>query len=1106
MSDAIKTYLAKIDREFKTGKATEHTHRPALKDLIESLAPEVQATNEPKRVECGAPDFILRRDGLSIGYVETKDLGKSLAEAEDSNQLERYKKSLPNLILTDYLEFRWFVDGQLRDSARLGRIGKENKILPDKKGIDETTELLKLFLESRPQPITTPRDLSERAAKLAHIIRDTIVEAFEKERTSSDLKDLREAFADVLIPDLNKPEKTAEFADMYAQTIVYGLFAARINHKGPGPFQRMGAACEIPKTNPFLKKLFETITGSSLDDEPYVDFVDDLVQILANTDIEKVLENFGKRTRQEDPMVHFYETFLAAYDPKTRERRGVYYTPEPVVQYIVKSVDYILKTRFGLEGGLAHTADIVEYDREEVFLDAQGRPDRSKLLKTVQESRPKVLILDPACGTGTFLYAVMDFIREEFMKRGDAGLWSAYVRDHLLPRLFGFELLMAPYAMAHFKLGMLLAGHDLPKEKQKQWQYDFEGDERLGIYLTNTLEEAPSEWQKLFGAYRILSEEANAASRVKRDLPIMVVLGNPPYSGHSANSSWEMVGKKKKLNFIGQLLQDYYFVDGKPLGEKNPKWLQDDYVKFIRWGQWRIERTGAGVLVFITNHAYLDNPTFRGMRQQLMKTFDEIYIMDLHGNAKKKERAPDGSKDENIFDIQQGVAIGIFVKTPGKDKSTNIHHAELFGSREYKYKYLLEKDLETTSWNKIQPEHPFYFFFHQDKDLGSEFGLGFKITDIFPINNIGMQTHRDYFVTDLDNNELRNRITEFRSSNVSDDELKERFNLGSWDISKARKKLREDDNWENKFVDCLWRPFDIRHLYYNKDLIDRPRSQITDPMLRPNFAILAMRQIALHEGCSHFLVSDTPTIDRVFYSNKGAASVFPVYLYANKSDDSNLQKQLIEPLAWAVSETGRVPNLSREFVSQLENRLNLKFISDGSGNLTSTFGPEDVFNYIYAIFHSLTYRQRYAEFLKIDFPRVPLTSNLELFRKLCILGEELVALHLLESPQVTQLLTRYPVAGDNFVEKGFPKFVVYDEGQPGYVFINKTQYFEGVPKEVWEFHVGGYQVCHKWLKDRRGKQLSFDDLMHYQKVVVALAETMRLMNEIDKAIPSWPIQ
>ncbi len=469
MGDPIKTYLANIECELKTGRATEHTYRPALKNLLEGLDSQIKVTNEPKRVECGAPDFILRRDGFSVGYVETKDLGKSLDEAEDSEQLERYRKSLPNLILTDYLEFRWFVDGQLRDSARLGRIGKGNKIQMDKKGIQETTELLKLFLESRPQPIITPKDLSERAAKLAHIIRDTIVEAFEKEKASQDLKDLRDAFAEVLIPDLNKPEKTAEFADMYAQTIVYGLFAARCNHRGPGPFQRLGAAREIPKTNPFLKKLFETITGSSLDEEPYVDFVEDLVQVLANTDIEKVLENFGKRTRQEDPIVHFYETFLAAYDPETRERRGVYYTPEPVVQYIVKSVDYILKTRFGLEGGLAHTSDVVEYDREEAFLDEKGRPDRSKLLKTVQEARPKVLILDPACGTGTFLYAVMDFIRAEFMKRGDAGLWSAYVRDHLLPRLFGFELLMAPYAVAHFKLGMLLAGYDLPKEIQKQW-------------------------------------------------------------------------------------------------------------------------------------------------------------------------------------------------------------------------------------------------------------------------------------------------------------------------------------------------------------------------------------------------------------------------------------------------------------------------------------------------------------------------------------------------------------------------------------------------------------------------------------------------------------
>ncbi|HUM81928.1 MAG TPA: hypothetical protein PLQ38_09140, partial [Methanothrix sp.] len=681
MSDIIKSYLGKIDREFKTGRATEHTHRPALKDLIEELDSKIKATNEPKRVECGAPDFVLRRDGLSIGYIETKDLGKSLDEAEDSDQLKRYKRSLPNLMLTDYLEFRWFVDGQLRDSARLGRIGKGNKILPDKKGIDETVQLLKLFLESRPQPITTPKDLSERTAKLAHIIRDTIVEAFEKDKVSSDLKDLREAFSQVLIPDLNKPEKVTEFADMYAQTIVYGLFAARCNHKGPESFQRLGSAREIPKTNPFLKKLFETITGSSLDEEPYVDFVDDLVQILANTDMEKVLEDFGKRTRQEDPIVHFYETFLAAYDPKTRERRGVYYTPEPVVQYIVKSVDYILRTRFGLEGGLAHTADVVEYDREEAILDQQGRPDRSKLLHTVSEERPKVLILDPACGTGTFLYAVMDFIRAEFMKRGDAGLWSAYVRDHLLPRLFGFELLMAPYAVAHFKLGMLLAGYDLPKEQQKQWRYDFEADERLGVYLTNTLEEPPIKIAEALWGLRILSEEASAASIVKRDLPIMVIAGNPPYSNF---------GMMNRGNFILKLLNDYK----KDLNEKKLN-LDDDFIKFIRWAQWRIEQTGYGILAFITNNTYIDGITHRQMRESLMNMFSEIFIVNLHGNSNKQEKTTDGIPDENVFDIKQGVAIGVFVKKKAKRDSSKVYYYDIMGSREEKYEFLLGKTLET---------------------------------------------------------------------------------------------------------------------------------------------------------------------------------------------------------------------------------------------------------------------------------------------------------------------------------------------------------------------------------------------------------------------------
>ena len=651
MPEPIKSYLKSIERELMAGNATEHTHRPALKTLIESLAPKIKATNEPKRIECGAPDFVISRlpDNFTIGYLEAKDVGISLDETEKSEQLNRYLRSLPNLILTDYLEFRWYVDGEYRASARLARPGKAGKLSPDKNGEDMVSRLLSEFLEHEPVPIKSPEELSRRMATLTHMVRDIIVDAFKNSRASRLLMDLRKAFAETLIPDISAPENTGEFADMYGQTIAYGLFAARCNHQGPEIFQRLAAAAEIPKTNPFLRKLFEIITGPDLNDEPYAGFVEDLVQVLAHTDMAAILEHFGRRTKQEDPVVHFYETFLAAYDPKLRESRGVYYTPEPVVSYIVRSVDHLLKTRFGFKDGLADQQMItLTRDDEEV-----GK---------VEEHWPKVLILDPACGTGTFLYAVVDHIRNQFIKSGNAGMWSGFVRTHLLPRLFGFELLMAPYAVAHFKLGMQLAAQDLDEPLRNTWAYDFKGDERLNVFLTNTLEEAEKKVEDLFGPLRVITEEANAASRIKKELPIMVILGNPPYSGHSSNRSWEIKDGKKVPTFIGNLIQDYYFVDDKPLGERNPKWLQDDYVKFLRWAQWKIEQTGAGILAFITNHGYLDNPTFRGMRQQLMKTFDDIYLIDLHGNAKKKEKCPDGSKDENVFDIQQGTAIAIMVK------------------------------------------------------------------------------------------------------------------------------------------------------------------------------------------------------------------------------------------------------------------------------------------------------------------------------------------------------------------------------------------------------------------------------------------------------------
>ena len=649
-------YFTQISQAFAAGTATEHTYRPALKTLLEHLAPGVTATNEPKRIKCGAPDYILTRGETPLGYVEAKDIGEPLDKLESSDQLKRYRESLGNLILTDYVEFRWYVGGQRRLSASLGtggtKIGGVKKpLVAAPNGAADVGKLLEAFFEAQVPTVGSPKELAERMAKLARRVRETIGLALLAEDKGGTLHQQFEGFRKVLLHDLT-PEL---FADMYAQTIAYGLFAARCNKKPGERFTRVLAPHQLPKTNPFLRKTFGYIAGPDLDER--VDWlVDDLAELLERADMEAILKDFGHQTRQEDPVVHFYETFLSAYDPKMREARGVYYTPEPVVSYIVRSVDHLLKTEFQLADGLA--------DSSKVTVATADGP---------QEVH-RVQILDPATGTGTFLHGVVDHIAETYA--ANKGMWSAYVSQHLLPRLFGFELLVAPYAVAHLKLGLQLA----------ESGYDFRSDERLGIYLTNTLEEGDVTAGALPFANWI-AEEANAAGKIKSDAPVMVVLGNPPYSGHSANTGQWIKGLLRGMDErTGTKTGNYFEVDGKPLGERNPKWLNDDYVKFLRFAQRRIEQTGYGILAFITNHGYLDNPTFRGMRQSLMQTFDDIYVLDLHGNSKKKETAPGGGRDENVFDIQQGVALGIFVKRLGAGEApAKVHHADLYGLRSQKY-------------------------------------------------------------------------------------------------------------------------------------------------------------------------------------------------------------------------------------------------------------------------------------------------------------------------------------------------------------------------------------------------------------------------------------
>lgn len=1064
--DAFAKYIADINKAHLRGDSTEHTHRPALKILVESRDKKITVTNEPRRIACGAPDLRISRQsrGLdqTIGYVETKDIGTDLKQAAKDEQIrDRYLLSLHNFILTNYVDFWWYTDGEIRLKARLAEEGSTGSFVLTDEGFAQTVELLGWFLSEEPERITTAKALAVRMAGLARLLRGATVRVFELEKETGALHAQFQAFREVLLHDLTE----AQFADMYAQTIGYGLFTARCHiHEmtlyggdkhapfhgfdaKAGELTREHAAYMLPKTNPFLRRAFGHIAGPELDDR-IAWIVDDIVALLRQADMGEVLRDFARANARRDPVVHFYETFLGQYDPALRKRRGVYYTPDEVVSYIVRSVDWLLQKKFALKRGLA----------DESKIDVNGRETH------------RVLILDPAVGTGTFLFETVDHINERFNKQ--RGMWSGYVREHLLPRLFGFELQMAPYAVCHMKLGLQLA----------ETGYDFASDERLGIYLTNTLEEAAKVSKTIFVQW--LSEEARAANDVKKDLPIMVVFGNPPYSGISANQG----------DWINNLLAPYREVDGEPLDEKKV-WVKNDYVKFIRFGQWRIQQTGQGILAFITDHSYLDSPTFRGMRRNLMGTFDEIYLLNLHGNHKRKETAPDGGKDENVFDIMQGTVISLFVKTC-KEQACDIQYADLWGSRESKYAFLSQEQIDKVTWTRIHPRAPFYEFIPVNGAQKDEYERGWKITEIMPVGSNGVQTSRDALVTALSAEELRNRFELVRDKNIDDSTLKNRLSVvdhSFWKFADARKAIQEDERWEEYIRKYTYRPFDDRWLFASKAFVHRLRYDVMQHFIQPNIGLSVGRAGLVKAGDWDLVFAVAAMCDHnLFY--RGSSLNMPLYLYPNDHRQSHMDYQ-----TWPKGLHGRIPNLNREFVSDLAQAVGLTFVSDARGDLTSTFAPEDLLAYIYAVLHSPAYRGRYAEFLKVDFPRIPLPKERTAFSALCSRGKELIALHLMKSDLLAdeKRWPPFPQEGSSTVESGYPTYVGHaDTPESGAVYINKDQYFRGVPPQVWEFHVGGYRVCERWLKERRGIKLSYDDINHYQKVVIALEETIRLANEL----------
>lgn len=1045
----LQQYISKLNILYQTGNAREHSYRGDLQNLFMAIVPDVLVTNEPARVACGAPDYVFTRKDVPVGYVEAKDIGVDLNSKTLKEQFDRYKAGLANLIFTDYMDFHFYKDGNLVTKIAIAKLENNQVIaLPD--NFNTFTELIKNFTVQVTQTIKSPTKLAQMMAGKAKLMADVIEKSLNNDDANqirSSIKSQMLSFQQMLIHDIDNKS----FADIYAQTIAYGMFAARYHDPTLPTFSRQEAAELIPKSNPFLRKLFQDIAGYDLDSR-LVWIVEELVSIFLASDVAKIMKNFGKSTKQEDPVVHFYETFLGEYNPALRKARGVWYTPQPVVNFIVRAVDDILKTEFDLKDGLANTSKIKI--KKKAVTQTLGKNAKIKEVETEVEVH-KVQILDPATGTGTFLAEVVRHIHKKF--EGQQGIWSKYVTNDLIPRLNGFELLMASYAMAHLKMDMLLT----------ETGYKPTDDQRFRIFLTNSLEEAHPDTQTLFSSW--LSDEADQANAIKRDAPVMVVMGNPPYSVSSSNKS----------EWIQNLIKDYK----KDLNERKIN-LDDDYIKFTRFGQHFIDKYGSGILAYISNNSFIDGITHRQMRKHLLASFDKVYILDLHGNARTKETCLDGSADQNVFDIMTGVSINIFIKTGKKkvDDFAEVFHYDLFGKRDFKYNFLSTNSLKSIAYSKLNSLAPNYFLVNKNFEIQKEYDNGFKLNEIFNLNNTGFETAKDDLIIKNKFSEAEKLKIEIENSSIN--EISEKYKVT---ISKTEQVKKDILN--SKVIELLYRPFDKKYSLISKNsggVMFRPRYDTMKHFFRDNVGLIVGRQGQVIGGNEWNIVSITSTFvdTNIFYRGRG--TVFPLYLYQETTSQQSLLEEVV-----------RTPNLNMEIVNKMAGDLGMEFASEKADysqqtEETNQLTSIDILDYIYAVLHSPSYREKYKEFLKIDFPRVPYPKNKREFIDLVDLGSQLREIHLLESEVVEQYITQYPEDGDNVVVK-----LVYKDGN---VYINDTQYFKGVPENAWDFYIGGYQPAQKWLKDRKGRELSYDDILHYQKMIVALSETGRIMGEIDRVL------
>ncbi len=1027
----------------KISDITEHSHRPALKDLVESLAgAEVKILHEPKREgKFGSPDFKITHTESIIGYIENKKIDENLDKILKSDQIKKYQSLSDNILITNYIEWIWIKEGKIQQRETLCFLTdiENKKAKLDSTKVSIVEKLIKSFLSQAPKEIADAKLLAEALAVRAKLLKDFLLDELKRqeiEHTEGRLYQLYETFKSFVFHELT----VSEFSDAFSQNLVYGLFLAKLN-ADVKPINLNNAWDYIPSSFELIKELVDFLKELKRDEYRETKWiVEEVLTIMNNLDLLAIHKSlsFSKRkkdTEYYDPYIYLYEKFLAAYDKKLRQAKGVYYTPPQVVNFIVRAIDDILIDTFKIKDGLG--------------------------------DRNKVTVLDFATGTGTFLVEVLQQIFDKLPT--GSGKKDFVVKEHVLKNIFGFEYLIAPYTIAHLKLSQFL----------KDNGYNLEDKERLQIFLTNTLD--PINTQQRIPFLPALTEESKQAQKIK-DKPILVITGNPPYSIHSKNNG----------DWIKNKIEDYKIVDGQKLKERNPKALQDDYVKFIRFAQNKIDKIEEGIVGIITNHTFLFNPTFPGMRQNLMKTFNQMYFINLHGNAKMKEKTPEGGKDENVFDIEQGVAISILIKKKGLPQK--VFYSDFYGSRKHKYESSLEETIKSIEWKELNPNAPTYLFQPINEELKEEYNEYWSLLKIFKLSSSGIKTHRDHFAYAFEVSELKKRISDFRNLSISDDNISEKYSIKDtrdWKLRLNREKNLKLAKPGQYYQECIYRPFDNRNIFFHETIVELPRKEIMLNIQESNIALISGRagQVVGGDEWNLSFIANKIADVNLFY--RGGAVLFPLYILRNGTEAMFFEgnkNEVNEPQVY-YGKRGVEFYKKENFLKDFRDYIDAHY--------KQRFSPETIFNYIYAILHSPTYRSKYEEFLKIDFPRIPFVKDKKIFKELSELGNELIRVHLLET-EIKNSIGNFLGDGNNTVEE--ISFRV--EKKIGKLFINKTQYFNNVSADIFKFSIGGYPVLHKYLSERKNIKLHFE-LDHLEEVIKALDFTIKQMKKIDKITKNW---